>query len=196
VLAGRYALVGETLLAERAWGLAQHAAVGLVPVLVHVALVGPVTAIEGMVVDPVVRLRGGRDLPRPSSWDRLDGFLQRVAELDPPMRPLPSPAPSRSLFLWFFLLLAVTIGVVAAGVVAVRRRGGDGRSGVLLAGALVALGIVPQALQRADSTHLAWVSVVVLPLAVLAALELAPRSWPGSTGSPRRGTGSWWRRAT
>ncbi|HSL57045.1 MAG TPA: hypothetical protein VK866_04315 [Acidimicrobiales bacterium] len=161
--------------------LAVGGAVGLVPVAVHVALVGLGPAWDGMVVDPVVRLRGGRDLPRPPSWDRLDGFLQRVAELDPPMWPLPSPSPSQSLFLWFFLLLAATAGVVVAGVVAVRRRGDDGPAAVLLAGALVGVGILPQALQRADSTHLAWVSVVVLPLVVLALVEHAPRSWLGST---------------
>lgn len=153
------------------------AALGSLPVLVHVALVGVGTAWQGMVVDPVLRLRGARDLPRPPSWDRLDGFLQRVAELDPPAWPLPAPSPSQALFLWFFLLLAAVAGVVAAGVVAVRRRGVEGRPLVLLVAGLVGLGLLPQALQRADSTHLAWVSVVVLPLVVVAVAEVAPDRW-------------------
>jgi hypothetical protein len=52
--------------------------------------------------------------------------------------------------------------LLLAYAIAVRRRPGGvtGRSTVVLAVALISLGILPQALQRPDSTHLAWVAVV------------------------------------
>ena len=57
---------------------------------VHVAIAGPSAAFEGMFVDPVFNLRGGRELPRPPSWDRLDGALQAIAEQVPPWWRLPA----------------------------------------------------------------------------------------------------------
>ncbi len=63
--------------------------VGLVPLWVHLAIAGPRAAWQGMVVDPVVHLRAGRELPRPPSWDRLDGALQAIAESQPPWWHLP-----------------------------------------------------------------------------------------------------------
>ncbi len=69
--------------------------------------------------------------------------------------------------LWVALLLLATVALVAAGVVAARR--GQGR---LLVMAAFAAGLLPQALQRADSTHLAWVSCVTLGLAPAALIEL------------------------
>ena len=55
-----------------------------------------------MVTDPVVRLRPGRELPRPPSWGIIDGALQAVAEGVPPWWPLPALAANQQLFLWFF----------------------------------------------------------------------------------------------
>jgi hypothetical protein len=43
--------------------------------------------------------------------------------------------------------------------------------------AVLAAGIVPQALQRADSTHLAWVSCITFAFLPAAVVELAPASW-------------------
>ena len=63
--------------------------VGLTPLWVHLAVAGPRAAWQGMVVDPVVHLRAGRELPRPPSWDRLDGALQAIAESQPPWWQLP-----------------------------------------------------------------------------------------------------------
>ena len=82
------------------------AVVGLLPMWVHLVMAGPVDAVEGMFVDPVFRLRGGRELPRPPSWDRLDGGLQAVAEEIPPWWQLPHLSASHTLFLWFFVMLA------------------------------------------------------------------------------------------
>ena len=60
-----------------------------------------------------------------------------------------------------------------------RRRGRrDGRATVLLVVALVSVGILPQALQRPDSTHLTWVTCVSWPFAVVAIVEIVQRRWP------------------
>ncbi|MEZ5383038.1 MAG: acyltransferase [Microthrixaceae bacterium] len=139
--------------------------------LVQVAIAGPGNAVRGMVIEPVFKLRDGRALPVPPSWGSIDGFTQRVAMLKPPSWPLPMPTPSQQVFLWFALLLGSTaLAMVAA--VAVGRRSGwsatslssdPGRLTTLLVAPLT-LGILPQGLQRADTTHLAWVGCVVIPL--------------------------------
>ncbi|MFZ6002457.1 MAG: hypothetical protein ACOYXM_00850 [Actinomycetota bacterium] len=139
---------------------------GCSPYLVHVVMAGPRAAFDGLVLEPVFDLRGGRRLPVPPSTDRLDGFLQGAGALDQPPWPLPAPTGPRQLWLWFFALLAVGVVLVVAGVVA-RRRTGQLR---MLAIAAFSVGLFPQAIQRPDSTHLAWVGCVafaVLPAAVL-----------------------------
>jgi hypothetical protein len=74
------------------------------------------------------------------------------------------------------LLLVATAALVAAGVAAARR--GDRR---LLVMAVFCVGLLPQAIQRADSTHLAWVSCVplgFLPAAVIEGQRAWRPSWP------------------
>lgn len=145
------------------------AAVGLLPMWIHLARAGIVAAVEGMVVDPVVRLRAGRELPRPPSWGQVDGALQAVAESLPPWWGFPSLPASQQLFFWFWTVLLVPVGVAWWAVR--RHRHDDGAPGsasdALVAASLFALGILPQALQRPDSTHLAWVAVVSWPLLVV-----------------------------
>ena len=51
---------------------------------VHLAVAGPWNVFEGIFLDPVFRLRAGRELPRPPSWNMIDGALQAVAEGLPP----------------------------------------------------------------------------------------------------------------
>ncbi|MET0326343.1 MAG: hypothetical protein ABW219_14055, partial [Ilumatobacteraceae bacterium] len=92
------------------------AVVGLLPMWVHLVMAGPVDAFEGMFVDPVFRLRGGRELPRPPSWGRLDGGLQAVAEEIPPWWKLPHLTASHSIFLWFFLMLIGTAALLVFAV--------------------------------------------------------------------------------
>ncbi|MBA3605617.1 MAG: hypothetical protein H0W46_06535, partial [Acidimicrobiia bacterium] len=153
--------------------------VGLLPMWVHLVMAGPVNAFEGMVVDPVLRLRGGRELPRPPSWSRLDGALQAVAEEIPPWWRVPHLRASHALFLWFCLMVAGTLALLAFAIVA--RRGvarPSGRSSVLLAVALISLGILPQALQRPDSAHLNWVTCISWPFAVVAVAEVVGRWRP------------------
>lgn len=139
---------------------------GCSPYLVHLAMAGPWPTFKGLVLEPVFELRGGRHLPIPPSTDRFDGFLQGAGALDQPPWPLPAFGGPRQLWLWFFALLAVGVVLIAAGLVA-RRRTGRSR---MLAIAAFSVGMFPQALQRPDSTHLAWVGCVafaVLPAAVI-----------------------------
>lgn len=162
------------------------AVVGLVPMWVHLAMAGPINAIEGIVIDPVFRLRDGRELPRPPSWSRLDGGLQAVAEEIPPWWKLPHLSASNTLFLWFCLMVLGTLALVAFAAWHRRRpvpaSGAtstlSGRSAVLLAVALVSVGILPQALQRPDSAHLNWVTCVSWPFSVVVIIEVLRRWRP------------------
>jgi hypothetical protein len=149
-------------------------ALGVAPYLVHVATAGLGNVVEGMLIEPVVDLRGGRRLPLPPSWSEFDGFLQRAGRLIEPPWPLPAPPSPAQLSLWLFLLVAANVFLVVVGVRAARR--GDRW---LLALALFSAGLLPQALQRADSTHLAWVSCVPLGLLPAAVADLVRTSRPG-----------------
>jgi hypothetical protein len=146
-------------------------AAGLSPYLVHVAMAGPYNSVRGMFLEPVFDLRDGRRLPLPPSWSHFDGFLQRAGELIEPPWPLPAPPSPGQLSLWLGLLVVTNIVVVVLGVRAFRRDG-DRR---LLAMALLASFLLPQALQRADSTHLAWASCISIGLIPVAVAELLRR---------------------
>ena len=152
-------------------------ALGLAPYLVHLAAAGIGPAWRGMVIDPVFNLRDGRRLPLPPSAVDLDGFLQKIAELDALDWPAPLNTPQQ-LRAWFFVLLATIVVLLVAGVWAVVHSPGT-TSRALLALALFSAGLLPQALQRPDSTHLAWVSAVPLGLLPVALCSL----W----GHPPRG---------
>jgi len=156
------------------------AVVGLLPIWVHVALVGPSTAFRGMVIEPVFKLRAGRALPRPPSWSHLDGSLQAIAELVPPWWKVPHLAADKALFFWFFAMLIVPVVIVW---IAIRswRRSPTPRAATLLAGGLLSVGLVPQALQRPDSTHLSWVTCVSFPFLILAVIETVKDRRPQST---------------
>jgi hypothetical protein len=151
--------------------LAGALAVGVSPYIVHMAMAGAGNVVEGLVLQPVFELRAGRSLPFPPSWGHFDGFLQRAGALIEPSWPLPAPPTPAQLSLWLGLLLAANAALVVMGVRAARRD--DLR---LLALALFSAGLLPQAIQRADSTHLAWVSCVPLGLLPAAVVE-AQRSW-------------------
>lgn len=154
------------------------AVVGLVPMWVHLVIAGPVASFRGMFVDPVFHLRAGRELPRPPSWDRLDGALQAIAETVPPWWDLPHLAASHAISLWFWAMLLLT--ALMLGFAIWQRRTGtvDGRSAALLVVALISCGILPQALQRPDSTHLTWVTCISWPFAVVAVAEVVRRIRP------------------
>ena len=152
-------------------------AVGLIPIFRHLVRAGPVDAFDGMVIDPVFRLRPGRELPRPPSWGQVDGALQAVAESLPPWWRFPALAASHQLFIWFWTVILITVGVAAWAVRRYRSTGSvvGGPSDALAMAALFGLGILPQALQRPDSTHLAWVSLVSWSLAVVMIAQVLRR---------------------
>ena len=152
--------------------------VGVAPYVIQVATAGLGNSVRGMVLDPVFHLRGGRGLPIPPPWSHVDGFLQRAGLLQQLRWPIPSPRASEQLFLWFFLLLAVVAFLVIAGWRAVRADPASLRARALLVGALFSLGCMPQALQRVDSAHFAWVSSVPFGLLPVAFLEVARRAAP------------------
>jgi hypothetical protein len=149
--------------------LAAGAAVGLIPMWIHLFRAGLPASIDGMLLDPVFRLRAGRELPRPPTWGQVDGALQAVAESLPPWWGLPAPAASQQLFLWFWAVIVIAIVVAWWAIRTHRAEGGlpGSPSDAFVAAALFGLGILPQALQRPDSTHLAWVAVVSWPLLVV-----------------------------
>ena len=155
-------------------------AAGCGPYLVHLLMAGPSAFVRGLVLEPVFDLRGGRHLPIPPSTDRFDGFLQGAGALDQPPWPLPAPGGPRQLWLWFFALLAVGVVLVVGGVVAHRR--GQGRR--LLAIATFSVGLFPQAIQRPDSTHLAWVGCVAFAMLPAAVIELWRAARPGLRRHP------------
>jgi hypothetical protein len=139
---------------------------------IQLAMAGPGNAIEGMFLEPVFKLRDGRTLPAPPSWDRFDGALAAVAQLVVPGWSFPAIAGPKQVVLWFYLLPLTALAEVAIGAVRVRARRDDWQARVLLAAALFGLGMLPQALQRPDSTHLAWVSCVPVALLPLYIAEL------------------------
>ena len=144
------------------------AVVGLIPMWFHLIVAGPGPVIDGIVIDPVVRLRPGRELPSPPSFGAIDGALQAIAEAVPPYWPIPAPAARHQLFFWFFAVIIIAIAVPAAAWWLRRRRGATPQVDALLVAGVFGFGIFPQAMQRPDSTHLAWVAMVSWPL--LAAL--------------------------
>jgi hypothetical protein len=159
---------------------------GVAPYLVHLAMAGVGPSIEGMLLDPVFELRGGRSLPLPPSWETLDGFLQRVGGLRDSGWPLPAPSTPNQVFLWFVLVLAAAVILAVVGGRAVSRQAGSHRARVLLTVGAFAVGLLPQAVQRPDTTHFAWVSCVSLGFLPVAVLELGrsplrrlPSGWRG-----------------
>jgi hypothetical protein len=156
-------------------------ALGVSPYLIHLATAGPGTVFRGMITDPLFKLRGGRHLPIPPSWHMLDSILERFGTLVAIRWPLPKPPAPGQLTIWFFLLLASVALIVVAGVTAVRRDRTSVRARVLLALAGFSVGILPQAVQRADSAHLDWVScatMAFLPVAVLELVRARRPEWP------------------
>lgn len=155
-------------------------AVGLSPYLVHLATAGVGNSISGMVIDPVFKLRAGRSLPRPPSWSHYDGALQKVADLIPPPWAFPSLRGPHQVFLWFFLLPIVAVAVAVVGWRKVRRHPDSVQARTLLASGVFCVGMLPQAFQRPDTTHLAWVSCVtlaLLPVLFAEVLGARGRAW-------------------
>jgi hypothetical protein len=150
-------------------------AVGLAPYLVHLATAGVGAAFRGMVLDPVIYLRGGRRLPIPPNPYHLDGFLQRSGDLYPMHWPVPALTTAAELTAWFFLLPLAAVLLVFLGARLVRREPESIRARVLLAVGVFCIGVLPQGVQRTDSAHFAWASCVSLGFLPVALYELFGR---------------------
>ena len=165
---------GWLLVRRREWrGFAAGVGIGVIPFVVHLFRAGISASVRGMVLDPVFYLRPGRELPRPPSWSVIDGALQAVAEGPPPWWHLPAISASHQLFIWFFLMLIVAVFNVIVALIALRRGRHQFRAITLMVGSLFGLGLVPQGLQRPDSTHLAWATCIGFALLPVSFIELA-----------------------
>ena len=114
--------------------------------LVHMSIAGFGPVWTGMVTDPVVRLRPGRELPMPPPGE-LTSWFDTIAS---------DPVPALQVQLFFWLTVAAVVALL--GVALVRRRRTD------LAVGLFVLGIAPQMLQRADTVHVRFVACVAMAL--------------------------------
>lgn len=152
--------------------------------LLHFALAGIGDSIQGMLIDPVFNLRGGRRLPLPPSPDGYDAFLVQLVDDESISWPIPHLGGPLQLTLWFVLLVASLAALVWTAIV-LRRRSPQAFRGITLAVvAAFSVGILPQALQRPDPTHLAWVSCVPFGFLPVVGYELVRRRQP--TASPTR----------
>lgn len=141
------------------------AAVGLIPLGSHVAVVGPGTAWQGMVADPVFRHSPGRRLPFPPSLSEAPDFFTRIAQATG----APTYAPwslSTQVAILVWTAVAVCVGLVALVTVTWLRQGGVPRSAVAIGG--FAVGALPYAIQRADAAHAGLVLACVGPLVPVA----------------------------
>jgi hypothetical protein len=160
---------------QRLKPLVTGVAVGVSPILIHLAMAGIGPSFKGMFVEPVFRLRPGRSLPVPPSWNELDGWLQKAAGLRTLGWPFPAPSSAQQVAIWFYLVPLSALLVAGAGVVAVRRDPTSRRARLLRAVGFLGLGMLTQALQRPDTAHFAWVSCVPLALVPAALAEVLPR---------------------
>jgi hypothetical protein len=138
--------------------LALGLGLGVSPYLVHLALAGPGNAVRGMVVEPVFELRPGRRLPFPPPTDDYTSFLNRAFAFRRFPWPLPVFRQPMQIAVWFWVLVAVTVVLLAIALWA--KRAGSPHGWRLVALSLLALGLLPQVVQRSDTAHLSWVSCV------------------------------------
>lgn len=139
---------------------------GLFPFLLHLVLVGPRAMFEGMVIDPVVRLRAGRRLPLPPDPSDSGDFFARLDDLLRGPAHLPGlnrPAQITALF-WLLLTATVLLTVVAW------RWRGSARSR-LSTMALVGVALIPMVLQRPSPNHLKFVGAWTVAVCVIAIAE-------------------------
>jgi len=151
---------------ERRTRLGTGLVAGLSPFLLHLVLVGPRAMFEGMVVDPIFRLRAGRRLPLPPDPADSGDFFARLDDFVRGPETLPGLDRPAQIAALFWLLLA---GTFVLCVVAWRWRGSARNRLAIMAGVGVAL--LPMALQRPSPNHLkfvgAWtVAVVVVAVSV------------------------------
>ncbi len=142
-----------------------------------------------MILDPIIYLRGGRRLSIPPPPGHLEGWLQKAGELRKISWPIPALRSPTQLTVWFFVLLLAVAALAITGWRVLRADPASTRGRALLAAGVFSLGMVPQALQRTDSTHFAWVSCVPVALLPLAFIEWSKARVPWSYRTRAIGAG-------
>lgn len=148
---------------RRLWAFAAGLGVAVVGYVVHLVMAGMGNAWTGMFTQPVFTLREGRTLPMPPVWDHLVGYFQKAAVLRTVGWPFPHIGMSQQLFFWFFITILSPLFVLGVAWWARGRDPDPRRPAALTVLGAFGLGLLPQALQRADQTHLAWVGVITIP---------------------------------
>lgn len=151
----------------------------------HLLLAGIEAAFRGMFLEPVFELRAGRTLPAPPSWDRIDGFLQRAGALRTEGWPFPMPGLPQQIYLWFWLVPLSIVLVLYAAWRLRSRAPASAQALALWPAALYGAALLPQALQRPDTTHLAWVTGITFALCIPSITSLIEERRP-SMRAPRR----------
>ena len=153
--------------------LATGLAGGLSPFLLHLVLVGPVAAFEGMVVDPVIRMPAGRRLPIPPNPSESADMFARLDDLLSGPDPWPGLSRPAQIAAVFWLLLIVAVGLVALPRlwrIPHRRR--------FTTLALIGVAILPYLLQRPSPNHLKFVASYIFAVAAIAMAVALGRRLP------------------
>ncbi len=168
-------------------------AIGVSPYLLHLLVAGPGNAFRGMVLEPVFDLRPGRRLPFPPP----DRPLRQLPQpgLRPPRVPLAAARGVDDDAGGAVLLVAVRGVHVLLGLGIWAKRAGSPHGWRLLALALLACGLLPQAIQRSDTAHLSWVSCIpfgLLPCFIAEALRMRAARRAGDADAPAGAPGRGW----
>jgi hypothetical protein len=164
-------LMPQLARSARRW-LAGAAAAFLGLYLIQIAMAGLHNVVQGIIVDPVFNLRGGRRLPVPPRPNRFDGFLINAGERGALKWAIPSVGAPAQLTIWFFLLLFTLVLLVGVSWFLWRHLPHDLRTLTLVLVTAFSIGILPQALQRPDTTHVAWVTCVPFGFLPVLAVEI------------------------
>jgi len=126
--------------------------VGLVPMLINVALAGLSNVVSGEIIQPVFISDPGRKI----AFSTLSGYEQ----------------------LLFLLCLITAVGLTFRGAMAFARQRERSSAYLLVIGAFE-LGILPEAFERTDLSHLALVSCFIVPTLLLILFPRTTWSWRG-----------------
>jgi len=153
----------------------------------HLLVSGVGDSIQGMFIEPVFELRGGRRLPIPPSWGEVDGFLQRAGTLRVTGWPLPMLDIAKQIHIWFWMV-PLSIIFLVFGAWRLRRRSPKSEQALALwPAALFGAALLQQAIQRPDTAHLSWVTGVTFALVIAAAVSLLEEWKAGWQPAARQG---------
>jgi hypothetical protein len=123
--------------------------IALIPLMIHAVVVTPSLFFDNVFYTPVIRTHNGRSLP-------LNFSNAYVGQL-------------------YALIMISIMSALAVGWNV--RRAGEYQGIALFAAGLFTLGVLPQALQRADLSHVSYVAALALPLLVFTGSFLSRSRW-------------------